>query len=434
MRSGLPRVVVTGYGCVTPVGRTVRESFESIMAGQSNFRQVKDIPFIKSPENYPQDQYMSAIGMSDDELAKHWDNFNPTRSNAFLLMALGEALAHAKLTPELIHQAPERVGVSIGALSSNLGFLADAVAKSAPSRYSNIHRFTMMNVLNNILGTSVSVKLGTKGPMLVPATACATGLSAIGEAFNMIRLGYADQFICGAAEEILNPVAVWGPTRLGTLNKTPNHGKICAPFDKDRNGIILGEAGAVVVIETLENANKRGAAILAEIVDFGMSSDGFHYVKPEPSGEGGLRAMRQACQSLLAPSRSERVTAGEMVVNAHATGTVVGDKAELQAIGRLAADLGATASTPLLVTANKGNFGHCFSAAGTVETIMGIEGLIAGTAPPINYFQATEDGQMPPGVDLAAKPTACPDRTHLVKSSFGFGGVNCAILIKKHQN
>jgi 3-oxoacyl-[acyl-carrier-protein] synthase II len=435
MLKSLPRVVVTGYGCLTPVGQSAKDTFAAILAKKSNFRRLKDISDLRNPENYPLDQYVSAVDIDRQELVKAWDKLNPTRSNAFLNIALTEAIRHANLDQEAISKDPERVGVSIGALSSNVTFLNESILASQATKYAGIHRFTMMNVLNNILATSVSIRLGTKGPMLTPATACATGLSAIGEAMNSIRLGYADIFVCGAAEEVLNPVSIWGPIRLGTINREPKNGKICAPFDRDRNGIILGEAGAVVIIESLDSALKRQVPIIAEILDFGMSSDGFHFVKPEPTGEGGFRAMKMACRSFLSSDAlvSGELTIGKVVANAHATGTLVGDIAELQAIGRFAeaCPKASEKDDKVLVTALKGNFGHCFSAAGALETIMGIEGLVQGKLPPINNFEATDEGICPANLTLASEAIDCPERTFLLKSSFGFGGVNNAILIKK---
>lgn len=438
MLKSLPRVVVTGYGCITPVGRSVQSTFAAVLASKSYFRKIEEVTWIKKPENFPLDQYASVIEMLPAEWEKNWSNLCPTRSSAFLNLAVQEATHHARLDKEAIARDSERVGVSIGALSSNISFLNDAISDAQGSKYAGLHRFTMMNVLNNILATSVSVRLGTKGPMLTPSTACATGLSAIGEAVNSIRLGYADIFICGAAEEVTNPVSLWGPIRLGTTNRHPSNDKVCVPFDRERNGIILGEAGAVMVVESLDSAVKRGVPILAEVVDFGMSSDGFHFVKPDPTGEGSFRALKGACRSYLSPDSppSEEFTIDRVVINAHATGTAVGDVAELKAIGKFAeiCPKGASPNPAVLVTALKSNFGHCFSAAGTLETIMGIEGLIQGKAPAINKFESTEEGVLPPNVSLANKTLECPERTFLLKSSFGFGGVNTALLVKKFTN
>lgn len=421
-----PRVVITGMGCLTPVGKTVKSNFENILQNKSNFQRLSEIENLENPKYYPLEQHVSAINLSETDFQIHAHKFNKTRANAFLQIALLEALDQSNVKREYVLEHAARVGVSVGSLSSNITFLTDNIIKSHTANFTNINRFTMMNVLNNILATTVSVELGTQGPTIVPSTACATGLSSIGEAFNLIRLGYADMFICGGAEEVLSPASVWGPLRLGTLNSKPINSKICAPFDFERNGIILGEAGAVVIIETIESAIQRSANILGEIIDFGMSSDGLHFVKPDETGNGPFRALKMAGRYL----KDNKIAREQIIFNAHATGTKVGDRAELGACDKFANELEKGSNAKIIVTANKGNFGHCFSAAGIVETIMGVECLLTGNVPPVNFFEKT-DVEVE-NIEVLKHRRTANDLQFLLKNSFGFGGVNCALLIQKY--
>lgn len=422
-----PRIVVTGFGCLTPLGKNVEENHSQILKSSSFFRKISQIPNLQNPQSYPQEQFVSAIDLTQKEFEENSHTFNKTRSSAFLNIALLEALKTSNIDKQFISQNANRVGISVGSLSSNLSFLNENIAKSINSNFSNLHRFTMMNVLNNILSTRISAEYGIKGPTIVPSTACATGLSSIGEAFNLIRLGYADLFICGGVEEILNPLSVWGPIRLGAMNQKPTNGKICAPFDFERNGIILGEAAGVMVIESLESAKSRNAHIIAEIIDFGMSSDGFHFVKPEENGEGAYRAIKMAGKKL----ENMNIDPSQILINAHATGTIAGDKAELSAYNKFVNELfeNKNFEEKVIVSANKGNFGHTFSAAGLLESIMGIKSLINGQVPGTNFFERTEIQN--DKLYLSKNTQKDKNFQFLMKSSFGFGGINCAILFEK---
>lgn len=426
----MPRVVITGYGCVSPVAKTARETYNSVCQKKSGFRKLADIPNLKNPEHYPLSQYIASVDLSQKEFDTFAHRFVKTRSCAFLQMSLKEALDHAQVSKSFIDANRKAIGVSVGALSSNLTFLTENVLKASESGFDSIHRMTMMNVLNNIHATVLAVELGLQGPSVVPSTACATGLSAIGEAYNLLRLNYADMFIVGATEETLNPTSVWGAKRMGTLNTEDSGAKICAPFDFERKGIILGEGSGIVILETLDSALKRNAKIIAEIIGYGISSDGNHFVKPDEQGEGAFTAMKNALLSSGIDLQS--LQSNQIFVNAHATGTNVGDKAEATAIERLVSLLKSyTTFDQMKVTAHKGNFGHCFSAAGIIESIIGLQSLEQSMIPPINNFEKTEI--QCPSLNMLGSSANESNLRYMIKNSFGFGGINNSIVFRKFE-
>jgi len=426
----MPRVVVTGYGCVSPVAKTARETYSAVCQKESGFRKLADIPNLKNPDQYPLAQYVASVDLTQKEFDTFAHRFVKTRSCAFLQMSLKEALEHAQVSKSFIDSNRKAIGVSVGALSSNLTFLTENILKAAESGFDSIHRMTMMNVLNNIHATLVAVELGLQGPSVVPSTACATGLSAIGEAYNLLRLNFADMFIVGATEETLNPTSVWGAKRMGTLNTDDSGSKICAPFDFQRKGIILGEGAGIIVLETLDSALKRKANIIAEVMGYGISTDGNHFVKPDEQGEGAFTAMKNA---LLASGIDlKALQSSQIFVNAHATGTAVGDKAEAVAIERLVSLLQMHSPfEQMQVTAHKGNFGHCFSAAGIIESIIGIQSLQHSVIAPINNFEKTEIES--PTLHMLNQPINNTSLRVMIKNSFGFGGINNSIVFRKFE-
>lgn len=416
------RVVITAYNSITPLGRDIDTTWKNLMAKGSNFTRIRETgdPKISS---YKGDEYVSYFNMPEDELKRESSPFVKTKSCALALQCIRQTLADANITEDYIGRETERIGTSIGVLSSNLTFLTDNIAKGLTDGFDSINRMTMMNVLNNVIQSVICVKHKIKGPMLCPATACSAGLSAIGEAYNAINLGYADTMIVGGVEETGTLLNFYGPKRLGALASGTNK-KICCPFDISRDGIVLGEGTGFLILEEKENAEKRGATPIAEILGFGMTGDGYHMVKPLENGDGGYKAMKMAIdRSGLGLSS---ILKEGLILNAHATSTKVGDQAEAVALDRLlsASD---NVNGKVKVTAFKGNLGHCFSAAGVIETLLGLQCFKNRKVPPINNLTQTDIQTK--HLDLMTSEAPCTER-YMLKNSFGFGGVNTSLLLK----
>ena len=420
------RVVITGYSLLTPLGENINESFINVEKKKSNFQRFKDLN-LKEINEYPEDLYISLIQDEKYNLEKYSHRFINTRSSKFARKSFSDCLKNSKITKNYIKNNPTTIGISFGSLSSNLTFINSTIQKSKNSK--SINRYTMINVLNNAIQNSLAEEYKIKGPMLTPSTACASSLSAIGDAYNLIQLGYNDIFICGGSEEMLNPFLINGVNRIGAMGKDfvkLKKGKICCPFDKNRHGIILGEASGFVTIESKESADRRSVDYFAEIVGYGISCDGYHLIKPDPEGDGGYRSMKMAIER---SGLKKFINDKNLIFNAHATSTKFGDKGEINGLLKLLEFLNFDKNCNIPVNAFKANFGHTFSAAGVLESILGIESLKRNVILPLNGFEESDIE----GIDRFLLNKTCLDseKEFLLKNSFGFGGVNNSILFRK---
>jgi 3-oxoacyl-[acyl-carrier-protein] synthase II len=281
--------------------------------------------------------------------------------------------------------------------------------------------FSIPSIIPNMGAGWVSIELGTKGPLMSECTACAASNMAIGDAMDAIRLGRADVMFAGGTEAPITEVGIAGFDAMRALsrrNDDPKHAS--RPFDKERDGLVMGEAAAVVVLEELERAQARGAKIYAELIGYGMSSDAAHMTEPDPTGENPARAMTMALNDAgVAPSDVG-------YVNAHATSTPLGDSAETRVI-KIA--FGEHAKNGLAVSSTKGATGHCFGAAGAVEAVFTTMAVVDGKAPPtINYEEPD------PSCDLDYVPNVprdLPDLKVAMSNSFGFGGHNASLVVRR---
>lgn len=407
------RVVVTGLGAVTPVGLSVKESWDNIVAGQSGVAplthfDVSDfsVRFGASIKNF---DVTTVIPKKD---AKKMDTFIH-----YGLAAAKEAIEDAGL--EVTEENAERIGVAIG---SGIGGLPgieagyDSYLKGGPRKISPF--FVPSNIINMISG-NLSIMYGMKGPNTAIVTACSTGTHSISAAGRMIQYGEADVMIAGGAEMATSKTGLGGFAAARALS-TRNDDPVAAsrPWDKDRDGFVLGDGAGVIVLEEYEHAVKRGAKIYAELVGSGMSSDAYHMTMPSQGGEGAARCMNNAMKD--AGLNVDEID----YINAHGTSTPAGDVAETMAIKSALGD----AAYSVAVSSTKSMIGHLLGAAGGVEAVFSLLAIRDQLAPPtINLDNPDE------GCDLDYVPhTAREMKIDVAMSnSFGFGGTNGTVIFKK---
>lgn len=409
------RVVITGVGVVSPVGNDARTFWASLLAGKSGIGPVTLFDASEFPTRI-------AGEVKDFDPSTYMDKKDVKRTDRFVQFAIAAtkmALEDARLKVEELD--PERIGVYIG---SGIGGLATweeqhrVLLEKGPRRVSP---FLIPMMIANMASGKVSIQFGLKGPNSAPISACATGTHAIGDAFKIIQRGEADVMVAGGTEATIRPLAFAGfcaAKAMSTRNDEPE--KASRPFDKDRDGFVMGEGAGVLILEELEHAKRRGAPILAEVIGYGMSADAFHLTQPDPDGDGAKRSMLAALRD--AGIRPEEVD----YINAHGTSTELNDKIETQAIK---AAFGEHAYK-LAVSSTKSMTGHMLGAAGAVEAIATALALRDQILPPtINY--ETPD----PECDLDYVPNeARRARVQVALSnSFGFGGHNATIALKRYE-
>lgn len=421
------RVVVTGLGLVTPVGCGVESAWKNILAGHSGARKIthfetedlackvaasvpRKAEFPDRDDAFDPDTVMSARD------AKRIDDFI-----LYSIAAADQALADANWAPkELGEDAQHRTGVMIGSGIGGLQTTYDAsitLHEKGPRRLSP---FVIPAMLINLASGQTSIRHGLKGPNHSVVTACATGAHAIGDAGRLIAHGDADVMVAGGGEAAINRlgIASFVACRAMTtgFNDTPE--KASRPYDKDRDGFLMGEGAGAVVLEEYGHAKARGATIYAELRGYGLSGDAYHITSPAPEGEGGYRAMKAA----LGNSGLKASDIG--YVNAHGTSTPMGDELEVKAVEKLLGDHAGN----VLMSSTKSATGHLLGAAGAVESIFSILALRDGMAPPTLNL---DNPSVETPLDLVPH-TAKPFSAKAVMSnSFGFGGTNAAVIFAK---
>jgi 3-oxoacyl-[acyl-carrier-protein] synthase II len=411
--NGARRVVVTGLGAVTPLGRDVETTWSSLVAGESGAAPITQFDASSFPVQF-------ACEAKDFDPSEWIDYRAARRMDRFTHLALAAARQAESDSQLDIAAAPDRVGAAvatgIGGLKSFESCL-DTLRDRGPER---VNPFSIVQIIPNLGAGWVSMELGTKGPLSAPCTACAASNMAIGEGLDAIRLGRADAMICGGTEAPITSVGIAGFGAMRAISRRNDEpGRASRPFDAERDGFVMGEAGAMIVLEELERAKARGAKIYAEVLGYGVSSDATHVSDPDPTGGSPARAMRMAF------SDADIDSADVGYVNAHGTSTPVGDIAETRVL-KLALGEENAFKTP--VSSTKGATGHCLGAAGAIEAIFTILALQRGVLPPtINY--ETPD----PECDLDYIPNEAREQQVEigVSNSFGFGGHNACLVFRR---
>src|SRR5215218_10889184 len=411
--NGRRRVVITGLGAVTPLGNSVETSWQSLLAGRSGAAEITQFDSSRFSVHF-------ACEVKDFDPTEYIDRKQARRMDRFAHLIV--AAARQAEQDSGLEIAPEaaRIGAAIATGIGGLKAFQDCHAELLERGPDRVNPFSIPEIIPNMGAAWVSMQLGTKGPLSSQCTACAASNMAIGESMDAIRLGRAEVMLAGGAEAPITEVGIAGFGAMRALSRRNGDPKRASrPFDLARDGFVMGEAGAILVLEELEHAKARGATILAELLGYGVSSDARHITEPDPTGENPARAMRNALADAgVEPDEVD-------YINAHGTSTPLGDAAETRVI-KLALGEENARTTP--VSSTKGATGHCLGAAGAVEAMFTVLACRDGKLPPtINY--ETED----PECDLDYIPNESRDADVRIgcSNSFGFGGHNATIILRR---
>jgi len=413
--NGRRRVVVTGLGALTPLGNDVASTWQALVDGRSGAGGITQF----DSSDYAVHFACEVKGFDPTEYIERKQARRMDRFAHLIVAAARQAEADAGL--EIASEA-DRVGAAVATGIGGLKAFQDCYDELLERGPDRVNPFSIPEIIPNMGAAWVSMQLGTKGPLSSQCTACAASNMALGDGLDSIRLGRADVMLCGGTEAPITEVGIAGFSAMRALsrrNDAPEKGS--RPFDAGRDGFVMGEAGAVVVLEELEHAQKRGAKIYAELLGYGLSSDAQHITEPDPSGENPARAMTMAL-------RDAGVDPGEVdYINAHGTSTPLGDSAETRVI-KLALGEENARNTP--VSSTKGATGHCLGAAGAVEATFSILAVHNGVLPPtINY----EDPDPECDLDYIPNKSREADVRVALSNSFGFGGHNATIVFRRFE-
>lgn len=421
------RIVITGMGITSPLGCGIETVWQRLLAGKSGLRRlpdemVSDLP-AKVGGMVPGIEEDAEAGLNPDAVVSPKDQRKMDRFILLALAATEEALQQAQWHPATSEQQA-RTATIIASGVGGFPAIAEAVRAADTRGTRKLSPFTIPSFLVNLAAGHVSIKYGFKGPLGAPVTACAAGVQAIGDAARMIRAGEADVAICGGAEACIHTVSLGGFAAARALSSAFNDEPTRAsrPFDRDRDGFVMGEGAGILVIESLEHALARGAQPIAEIVGYGTSADAYHLTSGPEDGDGAKRAMEMAIrQAGITPAQIQHL-------NAHATSTPVGDKGELAAIKRVFT-LATGSAEGIAVTSTKSATGHLLGAAGGIETIFTALALRDQMIPPTLNLEHKDDAAQ--GVDIVHGNARAAALEYAISNGFGFGGVNASILLKR---
>ncbi|RBP85128.1 beta-ketoacyl-[acyl-carrier-protein] synthase II [Marinomonas rhizomae] len=417
------RIVITGMGLVSPLGLGVASVWDRLIRGESGIRSLPttlseglnthiagQVPSQTEQEN----------GLNESDYLSPKDRKRVDLFTLFALAAAEEALTQANWRPTSAEDQ-EATATIIATGIGGLPTITHAQSVLTEQGARRLSPFTVPAFLANLAAGNLSIKYGFKGPIGTPVTACAAGVQAIGDAMRLLRTGEAKVALAGGTEACIDPLSLAGfgaLKALSTRNDDPE--KASRPFDKDREGFVMGEGAGLVVLETLEHALARGATPLAEIVGYGTSGDAYHLTSGPENGEGAARAMQIALT--MAGISANQIG----YVNAHATSTPVGDRGEINALRRVFGEK----ITDVAISSTKSATGHLLGAAGGVETIFSAQALISGILPPTLNLENPEDSM----ADLDLIPLVSREKSveYVLCNGFGFGGVNAAIILKRY--
>ncbi len=423
------RVVITGLGMVTPLGWGVETTWKNILAGKSGAGRITAF----DPTDYAckiacEVPRVDGRGGGGPDIPGSFDPnqvMSPKdqrRVDDFILYAMAaadEAVKDSGWTPEDEHER-QRTGVIIGSGIGGLGTIADTAVELHQKGPRRVSPFFIPSALINLASGQVSIRYGFKGPNHSVVTACATGAHAVGDASRLIMFGDADVMIAGGAEAAVCKIGIAGFIACRAMstnfNDTPEKGS--RPYDKDRDGFVMGEGAGALVLEEYEHAKARGAKIYAEVIGYGLAGDAYHITAPAEDGDGGFRAMQMAIgHAGIAPSQID-------YINAHGTSTPLGDEIELGAVERMLGNAVGKAT----MSSTKSAIGHLLGAAGAVEAAFAVLAIRDQIAPPtINL----DNPSVHTAIDLVPNQAKPMTIEYVLSNSFGFGGTNASLILKK---
>jgi 3-oxoacyl-[acyl-carrier-protein] synthase II len=413
-QNGRRRVVITGMGAVTPLGNDIESTWSALLAGESGATEITQFDTTDYSVHF-------ACEVTDFDPTQWIEKKAARRMDRFSQLILAAARQAEQDSGIDVANEPDRIGVSVATGIGGLKSLQDSYDTLLQRGPDRVNPFSIPAIIPNMGAAWVSMELGTKGPLSSQCTACAASNMAIGESLDAIRLGRADVMLAGGTEAPITPIGIAGFSAMRALsrrNDDPKRGS--RPFDAERDGFVMGEAGAIVVLEALEHAQARGAKIYAELLGYGVSSDAKHVTEPDPTGKNPARAMTMA----FGDAGIEPTEIG--YINAHGTSTPLGDASETRVL-KLA--VGEEQAYKIPVSSTKGATGHCLGAAGAVEGIFTMLAVRDGKLPPTINYEVPD-----PECDLDYIPNETRDAPDLrvgVSNSFGFGGHNACIVVRR---
>jgi len=409
------RVVVTGLGAVTPVGIGVEAFWQGLQAGKNGIARVTHF----DPTGFRSQLAAEVKDFDPQEWIDKKSIERMDRFTQFAVAAAAMAMKDAGLDNYGFDKC--RAGVIIGSGIGGSASIEEGHYRVQEKGPNSLTPFFVSKLLINMAACMVSVRFGLKGPLSAPSVACSTGANAIGEALRILQRGDAEVMLAGSSEAAVTPLAYAGFCATRSMSANPNAENASRPFDRNRDGFIMGEGSGVVVLERREHAIQRQAKIYAELVGYGNTADAFHFTAPEPSGDGMIRVMKAALKDAA-------VEPGEVdYINAHGTSTPLNDKIESAAIMNV---FGSHAKV-LKVSSNKSMIGHLLAAAGAVEFIATVLSVHSGIVPPtINYTEPDPDCPL----DYVTQGAEALAVRFAASNSFGFGGGNACLVVKKGED
>ena len=409
------RVVVTGLGAISPIGNDVNEIWKSIEEKKCGIDEITafDTTNFKTKlageiKNYDSSKYF------DVKQAKRLD-----KVSQYAIIAAREAFKDSKIAKGNTNL--NNVGIFVGSGIGGIETIQKQCETNTLKGNSRVSpMFIPMGIVNMPAG-NIAIDLGLKGESISIVTACSSATHSIGEAYRAIKHGYEEVVLAGGSEAPICEVGLAGFENMKALSHSTDKNRASIPFDKERSGFVMGEGAAVIVLEELEHAKKRGAHIYAEIIGYGATSDAYHITSPDPNGEGGARAMQRAIDDA-------KITPEEIdYINAHGTSTHLNDSTETKAIKTVLKDY----AKKVKVSSTKGNTGHLLGAAGSIEAIISIKAIENSLIPPtINYKVPDEECDL----DVVPNEPIKQDINIVMSNSLGFGGHNASIILRKYKN
>jgi 3-oxoacyl-[acyl-carrier-protein] synthase II len=407
--------VITGVGLVTPLGIGTQETWESLCAGKSGVGEIT---------RFDVSNYQTRIAAEVKDF--HAEDFLPQKEAKRTERFIAYAVAAARLAIEdsglvINGSNSDRIGVITGCGLGGLSILEDTCLKLNSQGPRRVSPFFIPMMIGNMAPGMISIHLGAKGPNASLATACAAGAHAVGDSYKLILRGEADAMITGGVESVVNPTCIAGfnsMKALSTRNDEPE--KASRPFERDRDGFVVGEGSGILIIEALDHALERGAKIYAELTGYGMSGDGFHMTAPPPDGSGAARCMMAALEDSGLPF--DKID----YINAHGTSTPLNDLSETRAIKTVFKDH----AYKLAISATKSMTGHLLGGAGGIETVFTALAISEGQLPPtINHYHRGDECDLDYVPNVMRKARV----EHAMTNSFGFGGTNASLILSRYH-
>lgn len=415
----LKRVVVTGIGALTPLGNTLDSFWKGLLAGKSGAAPITLFDASKFKTRF-------ACELKDYDPLNYLDRKDARKIDRYCQLALAasdEAVKHAGIS--LGNIDPDRTGViSASGIGGLITFQEEIMNFAKGDGTPRFNPFFIPKMILDIAAGQMSMRHGFRGPNFAVTSACASSTNAIGVAFDLIRMGKADVILTGGSEAVISEAGVGGFNAMKALSERNDSPETASrPYDKDRDGFVMGEGAGILVIEELEHAKRRGANIICEIAGTGASADAYHITAPHPEGLGAKNVM-------LAALRDANMKPEDLdYINTHGTSTPLGDGAEVKAIQDVFGDH----AYQMNISSTKSMTGHCLGAAGVIEAIACIQSIVHNTVPPtINHF--TDDPELDPGLNFTFNQPQKRTVRAALSNTFGFGGHNACVIVKKYED